>query len=911
MNKAAIRLVAMVFPILAMFSPAKADVLISEMCDPRYNYLTDRFIEIYNSGTETVSLAGWSLTAVGNGGDIFTWNLGGNILPDQALVCGDQTTVDDFNVDFPQEAWSDNTTTWNGKVGDGAELYNASHTLIDKAVVPDTVFENSDLERNENINTGSTSFNAAQWTATPVYLPSEATPGTHHAPLPSEGPTIQSVATSPEVPLAGDTVTINSVITDDEATITDVTLQWGLASESLTNSIAMTLSAADTYTTTSPIPGQAAGNTVYYTVSATNDAPATTTTEVSSYGLAWIVSIQDIQGTSLSSPHVGHDVITSGVVTGGTSTLWVIQNGTGARSGLWVEGVTAPTLGTQVSLQGLVQEVSGNTTLTGAVIRSSSAGTMPAAEVVSTSTAAGEEYEGVLIQIVAATCTVSKPDDQYWYINNGGSSVRVDEMWSPYTETLGSVYTVTGPISDNTGFDGIIPRSSSDITFVNDPTAPTITTSEAQGPTSILVTFSESLNESSAENVANYSVSGSSVSGAVLMSGYPNVVTLTVTYLTTGSHTLTINGVTDLAGNAMSSAISVFQFYGGNVPAGYYDPAYGLVGEELRGALHNIIDGHNSVSYTYLWTAFYSTDARADGTVWDMYSDVPGGTPPYVYEFGTDQTGSGATEGTGYNREHSWPQSWYGGSSPMYTDLFVLYPTDVRVNGMRSNYAFGEVSSPTWTSMNGCKVGSNTYPGYSGTVFEPIDEYKGDFARAYFYMSVRYYTEDGSWDNAGPMSDRSQLLPWAEAMLLSWHYNDPVSQKEIDRNDAVYDIQHNRNPFIDRPDFVMRVFTPEQSAVPDANVVASILLHQNVPNPFNPSTVISYELQQNGPVRLEVFDVAGRLVNTLVNDNQTEGHHELNWYGRNREGRIAPTGVYFYRLSAEGGSVTKRMLLVK
>jgi endonuclease I len=910
MKKAAIRLVALIFPLLAMHSPATADVLISEMCDPRYNYLTDRFIEIYNSGTETVSLNGWSLTAVANSVDEFTWNLSGDILPGQALVCGDQTTVDVFQVDFAEEGWSDNTGNWNGKVGDGAILYNATHTLVDDTVVPGTTFENADLERNENISTPSASFNAAEWTAVAVNLPSEATPGTHHAPLPPVGPSIVNVTSNPEFPLAGDTVIISSMITDDAATITTVTLDWGLASGSLTNSIAMTLTATNTYTTANPIPGQSAGNTVFYTVSATNDALATTTSDELSFGLAWIVSIQDIQGTGLTSPHVGHDVITSGIVTAGSGGTWVIQDGTGTRSGLWLDGVTAPALGSDVTVQGLVEEVSGNTTLTGAVIRNTAAGSMPDPAVVTSNTAAGEDYEGVLVQLVDALCTVSDPGS-HWYVNNGSSSIRVEEMWAPYTETLGSIYTVTGPVSGNSGFAGIVPRSSGDVVFVSDPTAPVITYTDAQGPTSVVVTFSETLNEVSAENTANYTVSGSSVIGAILLPSSPNMVELTVSYLTTGSHTLTVNGVADLAGNIVSGAISVFQFYGGNVPVGYYDPAIGLGGEDLRLALHNVIDGHNSVSYTYLWTAFYTTDDKADGTVWDMYSDIPGGTPPYVYEFGIDQVGSGATEGTGYNREHSWPQSWYGGSSPMYTDLFVLYPTDTRVNGYRGNYAYGEVSNPTITSWNGSKVGSNTYPGYTGTVFEPIDEYKGDFARAYFYMSVRYFTEDSSWDNLSPMSDRSQLLPWAEAMLLEWHTNDPVSQKEIDRNDDVYDIQYNRNPFIDRPDFVLRVFSPELTPVPDAEVLASIQLHQNVPNPFNPSTLISYELAEDGPVKLEIFDVAGRLVKVLAQEIQTQGSHQLNWYGRNQDGQMAATGVYFYRLTAEGESQTRRMLLVK
>ncbi len=911
MKKMAFRLIALIFPFVALVAPTQADILISELCDPQSNYLTDRFIEIYNSGTEAVSLTGWSVIAVGNTNDIFTWNLSGTILPGDALVCGDATTVISFPVDFPQEAWSDSDATWNGKVGDGAKLRNNSGTIIDYVVVPGTTFENKDMVRNENILQPNPSYNATEWTITAVSFPTDGSPGEHNAPLPPVGPTIQSVATDPTSPMASEDVIVSATITDDQATITTVEVHWGLAADALSNVIAMNLTGADTYTAVSAIAGQVAGTDVFYQISASNDEPATALSEIFSYSIPFIVSIQDIQGTGTVSPHSGLEVITEGTVTASYSGTWVIQDGSGIRSGLWVEGVAAPALGTDVVVQGTVEEIAGNTTLTSTVINSSSAGSLPAAATVSTGTATGEDYEGVLVRVFEADCTSYDATFQQWYVNNGGTSLRVDNLGFTYAPTLGSVYTVTGPISDNAGFLGIVPRTSGDILFVNDPAAPSLSLVEASGPTIVSVTFSEAVEQTTAQNPANYTVTGSTVSAAALVSGHPDQVDLTVSYLTTGDHTLTVDGVTDLVGNAMANVTSVFSFYGGNVPAGYYDSAAGLTGEALRLALHYIIDNHNSVSYTYLWTAFYSTDAKPDGTVWDMYSDVPGGTPPYVYEFGVDQTGSGATEGTGYNREHSWPQSWYGGASPMYTDLFMLYPTDVRVNGMRSNYAFGEVSSPTWTSLNGCKVGTNTYPGYSGTAFEPIDEYKGDFARAYFYMSTRYYTEDGSWADASPMADRSQLLPWAEAMLLEWHYSDPVSQKEINRNDEVYDIQHNRNPFIDRPDFVSRVFTPAPSATPESNVIATILLHQNVPNPFNPSTTISYELKEDGPVRLEVYDVAGHLVRSLVKEAQSTGRHEMIWNGRGQQGQMSAAGVYFYRLQADGETRTKRMLLVK
>jgi endonuclease I len=245
------------------------------------------------------------------------------------------------------------------------------------------------------------------------------------------------------------------------------------------------------------------------------------------------------------------------------------------------------------------------------------------------------------------------------------------------------------------------------------------------------------------------------------------------------------------------SAISYSQ-----IPPGYYDPAAGLSGTALQSALHNIIDNHTVRSYNQLWTDMQVTDDKPNGKVWDIYSDIPGGTPPYEYSFGSDQCGTYSQEGDCYNREHTFPKSWFGGEvSPMYSDLFQVMPADGYVNSQRSNYPYGEVGSYTWISQNGCKLGSCIYPGYNGTVFEPIDEYKGDVARNYFYMATRYYGEDGSWPGSD-MVDGSQLKEWAKNMLLEWSNNDPVSQKEIDRNNAIYNLQDNRNPFIDHPEYI-------------------------------------------------------------------------------------------------------------
>ncbi len=130
-----------------------------------------------------------------------------------------------------------------------------------------------------------------------------------------------------------------------------------------------------------------------------------------------------------------------------------------------------------------------------------------------------------------------------------------------------------------------------------------------------------------------------------------------------------------------------------------------------------------------------------------------------------------------YNREHLRAQSWTNEDATEKTDLHHVFPTDGWVNSKRSNYAFGEVSIPTYTSGNGGKLGPNTVSGYNGTVFEPIDEYKVDIARALMYVSVRYYGEDSNWSTSG-MTDKSDLKAWAIAMLPDWHRNDPVSDKE-------------------------------------------------------------------------------------------------------------------------------------
>lgn len=233
------------------------------------------------------------------------------------------------------------------------------------------------------------------------------------------------------------------------------------------------------------------------------------------------------------------------------------------------------------------------------------------------------------------------------------------------------------------------------------------------------------------------------------------------------------------------------------VPPNYYSPTQldGKNTANLRNEFKTIItSGHSSVSYQSLWTHFQKTDVAPNGKVWDIYSNCN-------YTFVTNQCGNYVNECDCYNREHTVPSSWFNDATPMYTDMFHLYPTDGKVNGIRDNYPFGEVSSPTQTTGNVSKLGNSSFAGYSNVVFEPINEFKGDLARTYFYMATRYADVCQSWGSGATVvfGNNLGLTTYATNLFLKWSRQDPVSQKEINRNDSIFKIQGNRNPFIDFP----------------------------------------------------------------------------------------------------------------
>ena len=300
------------------------------------------------------------------------------------------------------------------------------------------------------------------------------------------------------------------------------------------------------------------------------------------------------------------------------------------------------------------------------------------------------------------------------------------------------------------------------------------------------------------------------------------------------------------------------------IPNGYYTTATGT-NYTLKTQLYNIIKGHTDNGYSGLYTIYQTSDRdyyyENDATILDMYSENPSGTDPYTYSAGTTQRcGTYSVEGDCYNREHIIPQSTFGSAAPMVSDAHFITPTDGKVNGQRSNYPHGPVTSPTWTSRNGSKLGASTTAGYSGPIFEPINEFKGDIARMYFYFATRYENTVAGYSYAMFNNTSNQVFTTAFLnLLIAWHNQDPVSAREIDRNNAIYTSQNNRNPYIDHPEYVQSVWNPTadaQAPTTPSNLIASGTTSNSVTLNWTASTdgtgVSGYKVYLNNALKTTV-----------------------------------------------------------
>ncbi|WP_407403154.1 endonuclease [Chryseobacterium sp.] len=311
----------------------------------------------------------------------------------------------------------------------------------------------------------------------------------------------------------------------------------------------------------------------------------------------------------------------------------------------------------------------------------------------------------------------------------------------------------------------------------------------------------------------------------------------------------------------------------------YYNGTAGLSGAQLKTQLKTIITaGHQDMGYGGLWTAYQTTDRdyyyENDGTILDMYSENPTGTDPYNFTYSSNQCGGSGyvNEGDCYNREHIVPQSLFNEASPMKNDVHFIRATDGKVNGMRNNFPFGKVNTtPDFTSLNGSKLGNSVSSGYGGTVFEPIDEFKGDVARMIFYFVTRYESQLSTFSQGNMLGSTPYpgLQMWQLNQLLAWDALDPVSPAEIDRNNKSFLHQGNRNPYIDNPSFVDLVWRnqPIDTQAPTAatSLVASNPTTNTISLSWAAATdntgVTSYDIYANGSLKTSV---SGTTLSTTV-----------------------------------------------
>jgi endonuclease I len=362
------------------------------------------------------------------------------------------------------------------------------------------------------------------------------------------------------------------------------------------------------------------------------------------------------------------------------------------------------------------------------------------------------------------------------------------------------------------------------------------------------------------------------------------------------------------------------------IPAGYYDYATGS-GFTLKTQLKEIIDNVNDASitvneyiqapksYDNLWTLYRTSDDRPNPNypatepnetfLWEMYSDCD-------FIFGTVASGGhqddglgGGTECNKYNREHSFPKSWWGGSTGLniHNDPFHVIPSDKKVNNIRGNLAFSEVAVANYTSANGSKRGTSSISGPIGDVFEPANQYKGDIARGLLYVAVRYQDDIASWENNNPGGDNmldgssdKVFEQWALDMLYSWHLADPVSPKEINRNETIYGSQNNRNPFIDHPEWVNEIWG-SVLAVEDY-VASDFNIH---PNPTYSSTV--YINKGNNTIKLlELYSISGKLILSKKIDSQ---HSVITLDNLDK----VAAGMYLLKIHTDKNSVIKKLVI--
>lgn len=345
--------------------------------------------------------------------------------------------------------------------------------------------------------------------------------------------------------------------------------------------------------------------------------------------------------------------------------------------------------------------------------------------------------------------------------------------------------------------------------------------------------------------------------------------------------------------------IAIYVF--ADIPPGYYDSAQGLNGEALKSALHNIIKGHTEYSYSTVWTILQESDEDPNNhnNVILLYTG---------WSYSKNNHGGSSSQ---WNREHVWAKSHgnFGTGMGPGTDAHHLRPTDVSVNGRRGNLDFdnGGTEYIDGDGATGCNVDSDSW--------EPRDAVKGDVARMIFYMAVRYEGDNGEPDLE--MVDNTNSSPNGQpymgkmSTLLQWNHQDPPDDFERHRNDVIYsDWQHNRNPFVDNPNFAAWIW--EGQAADENSISLSPITISAYPNPFNPQTSLLFSSAYTTDAKLAIYNLKGEKVVTLFNGKVQKGiQNQVIWEGKDDSKQTVSSGTYFVIVLTPQQKITKTITLIK
>jgi hypothetical protein len=323
--------------------------------------------------------------------------------------------------------------------------------------------------------------------------------------------------------------------------------------------------------------------------------------------------------------------------------------------------------------------------------------------------------------------------------------------------------------------------------------------------------------------------------------------------------------------------------------ADYYDGVINLTGQSLYFGLRTLISTNTNTSYDGSKEHMFGYMDNTNGLVRCVYTGQDWSVPV-----------GGMPNQNNFNCEHTYAQSWFSStdSSKKKADLHHLFPTNAGVNSSRGNLPFGTVinSNATYVSYNGY-VSKRGTTSQGTTVFEPANQHKGNLARALLYFNTRY-NDSLNQQNVNMMET-----------LIAWHNLDPVDDQERARNQSIYVFQHNRNPYVDHPEFVQRIWGPVPNDDETNSPVFELTIDEPYPNPFVSSTSIGYNLKSSSDVNIQVYNVKGQLVRSFTESKASSGAHSITWDGMDSESRKCASGVYMIRILSDKAMAAKKVLL--